>query len=162
MARTPENSLEKNNWQKLIGPLGLLTVATLVSLGAYSEKQKTALKERDKTCQFPAEHNCGGDLIIHQIMPPKYAEKFGVDPDFATNGLTICRNAQKLIYPDVQVPREEIPRVMRERSIKLNQRKPYWVTVFDRAMTAVATKNTQQAQAEGWSFPEKRTRKKKS
>ena len=163
MAKNPDNKIEQFSWNDLLAPLGLLTVAALVSLAAYSEKQKTALKERDHhSCQFPAEHDCGGELLIHQIIQPKYAKKFGINPDYATNGLTICRQAQQLIYPDIQVPAEEIPAVIKERNVKFNQRQPYWVTVFDRAMNATAVKNTQQAEATGWQFPIKKTRKKQT
>lgn len=164
MAKNPENSAERFDWGKLIGPLGLLAIATLVSLGAYSEKQKTAIKERDQdSCQFPGEHNCGGKIIIHQIIPPKYAKKFNINPDFAENGLTICRNAQKLIYPDTSVETANIPEAIKTRNIKLNQRQPYWVTIFDRAMSAVAVRNTQQAQKDqAWYFPDKKTRNKKA
>lgn len=161
MSKSPELKKEGLNLSKLAVPLGLLSLA-VISLGAYSEKQKTALKERDKTCQFPGEHDCGGDLIIHQIIPPKYAERFEIDPDYAENGLVICRNSHKLIYPDVNVPKEEIPTAMKVRGIKLNQRRPYWNTIFDRAMNATAIRNTQKAKEDGWEFPEKRKRKKKS
>jgi len=155
-SRSKENSLLRK-----LAPMGLLTISVLVSLSAYSEKQRASIKERDgSSCQFPGEHDCGGKLIVHQIIPPKYAKRFDIDPDFAENGLTICTNAQKLIYPDSQVPPEEIPAVTKARSIKLNQRKPYWNTVFDRSMGAMAVKKTQQAKTEGWEFPIVKKRKK--
>ena len=92
---------EKSLVEKLI-PFGILAAAIVTSFTAYSEKQKAALKERDgNSCQFPGEHDCGGKLIIHQIMPPKYAKKFEINPDFAANGITICGNALKIVYPDV-------------------------------------------------------------
>ena len=161
MAKSPENKKEISRLNRLAAPLGLLGLA-IVSLSAYSEKQKDAIKERDGGCQFPGEHQCSDNLVIHQIVPPKYAKKFGINPDFAENGLTICDNALKIIWPDAQVPPEKIPAAMKTRAIKLNQRLPYWNTVFDRSMGALAVRNTQNAEAKGWEFPVKKTRKKKS
>ena len=103
MAKSIESSSRSGQEKSLLrklAPLGLLTVSLLVSLGAYSEKQKAFIKERDEGCQFPGEHNCGGKLIIHQIKPPAYSKKEGLDPDYPENGLTICSNAQRLIYSD--------------------------------------------------------------
>ena len=159
-AEASSRSGQEKSLLRKLAPLGLLTVSLLVGLGAYSEKQRASIKERDGGCLFPGEHNCGGKLIVHQIIPPKYAKKYDIDPDFAENGLTICANAQKLIYPDIQVPPEEIPAVTKARAIKLNKRQPYWNTVFDRSMGAMAIKNTQQAKTSGWEFPTVKKRKK--
>jgi hypothetical protein len=153
---------EKSLLRKLAPSLGLLAISAIVSLGAYSEKQKAFIKERDgDSCQFPGEHDCGGKLIIHQIKPPAYSKEEGLDPDYAENGLTICSNAQKLIYSDLQqIPRDGVGKVMKQRGIKLKQGRPYWNAFFDRPMSTRATINTQRAKADGQEFPTVKRRKK--
>jgi hypothetical protein len=164
MAKSIESSSRSGQEKSLLrklAPLGLLTVSLLVSLGAYSEKQKAFIKERDEGCQFPGEHNCGGKLIIHQIKPPAYSKKEGLDPDYPENGLTICSNAQRLIYSDLQrIPRDGVGKVMKQRGIKLKQGIPYWNTSFDMPMSTQATIKTQQAKTDGREFPTVKRRKK--
>ncbi|NCN45083.1 MAG: hypothetical protein COU63_00745 [Candidatus Pacebacteria bacterium CG10_big_fil_rev_8_21_14_0_10_36_11] len=154
---------------KLI-PWGILAVSFFVSLAAFSEKQKTSIKERDNnSCQFPGEHECGGGLLIHQIIPPKYAKKFGINPDFAANGITICQNAltgSQGIYPDIAMATTSnepgaLKKAITLRTTKLNQRQPYWNEKYDRAMHAIVARNTQTAEKTGWNFPLKKTRKSK-
>ncbi len=169
--RQPEKSFsdEKSLLEKFL-PWGIISAAFLASLAAFSKKQRLAIMERDgHKCNYPLPHQCGGKLCVHQIIPPRYGEVVGVDPDFPENALTICKNIQAGeggIYPDLaaatqtySTDRSSFTKAIKIRAKKLTQRKIYWDDSHDREMTVTAVRNTQKARAEGWAFPEKKSRK---
>ena len=164
------NPQEISLLEKLI-PWGILSAAFLASLATFSRKQRDAIIDRDKKkCNYPLPHKCDGELCIHQIIPPRYAEVVGVDPDFPENALTVCKNAQagiNGIFPDLAEAHAEYPvnqssfkKAIAARGKKLAQRKIYWDDSHDREMNVTAVRNTQRAEKEGWIFPIKKSRKK--
>lgn len=132
---------------------------------AFTTEQRKAIKERDKNkCQFPAPHNCGGQLEVHHILCQRYLTNLGVDPDFAENAITICRNAhQEKVHPDMKKARKEYRRnknsyreIFEQRDEMLRNREIYWNPQYDRQMQVVALRNTQRAKKEGWELPPKK------
>ncbi len=130
---------------------------------AFSLKQKKALDERDQgRCNAAFEHTHEGKLHRHHILPQGYCAQFGIDPDFAMNGIVLCENAHiKTIHPDAAEAKQKyrkgdkqaFAKLKGERHYKLIEKVPYWVTDHDRAMYAVAVKNTQVAESKGWRWP---------
>lgn len=168
-----KSSAEERSLLEKIFPWGILSISFLASFMAYSQKQREAILERDKRkCNYPLPHDCGGELCVHQIIPPRYAKAVDVDPDFPENGLTICTNIQagpNGIFPDLAQARAEYPLnqdSFREaaalRSKKLAQKQIYWNDEHDREMSVTAVRNTQRAKKSGWEWPLKRSRKKKT
>lgn len=153
---------------------------------SFTEKQKKALNERDTkygveikgnkgSCQFPFPHKCNGDqgTHLHHILPQRYALTYGVNPDFATNGIRICKgvhieNSDKdiVIHPDTREAKKAYnagnkkayDEMMEDRKAKIEEKTPYWNYHYDRPMQVVALKNTQKASIFGWFFPSKRER----
>ncbi len=171
MSSLEKSSHKENSFLEKVIPWGILAAAFLSSLAAFSKKQRDAIVERDKNkCNYPLPHECGGELCVHQIIPPRYAEVVGVDPDFPENALTICKNAQagtNGIFPDLAEAHAEYPadqssfkKAIALRGKKLSQRKIYWDDSHDREMSVTAVRNTQRAEKDGWVFPIKKTRKK--
>lgn len=158
-----------------LAPLGLLVLGL-----AFTKAQRTAIINRDKgVCQAPFKHVCRGNeeipeenrvLQVHHILPQRYCEVVGIEnPDFAENGLTLCKPAHvgpNGIHPDIASARsqEDFKRIFVERNEKLKRREVYWDTSHDRQMHVLAVKNTQIALKGGWVFPERRkqTPKKKN
>lgn len=141
-------------------------------LGAFTNQQRWAIREeRDGgKCQFPPHLNghakeCGGRLEVHHILGQRYCRHFKIDPDFPANAITICENAHsKVIHPDMQTARREYGmnkesyhKAFEARDELLKEGKIYWNDEHDRSMTAVAIRNTQRAESNGWQFPQKKT-----
>lgn len=133
---------------------------------ALTKTQKTAIRERDDNrCQFPDhlnghKHECGGNLNVHHILPQGYCNELNINPDFPENCLTLCENSHKLIHPDMEYARKHwVPKgdsylkVQEKRKDSLEHKEVYWVTTWDRAMSATAVRRTQQKEKEGWRFP---------
>jgi hypothetical protein len=141
------------------------TETLLASSWVFSLKQKDALRERDgNKCQAPFRHNCNWKKAshAHHLLPQGYCEKFGIDPDFSTNGIYICENAHlAVIHPDAkeakiayaQGDKEAFDKMKKVRHDKLEERVPYWNTEQDRALYAIAVRNTQRAERKGWRWP---------
>lgn len=131
---------------------------------ALTNAQKEAIRKRDHyTCQFPHKEGeeCYGRLEIHHLLPQSYCKLLGIDPDFETNLLTICQNShQNIIHKDIGEARKHYKpkgdsflKVQESRRDSLQSGVPYWNTEYDRAMLAIAIKNTQIAESKGWRFP---------
>jgi 23S rRNA G2445 N2-methylase RlmL len=95
-------------------------------------------------------------------LPQGYCQEFGIDPDFDTNGIVLCENAHiKVLHPDADEAKRDFrngdkqafEKLRKERSDKLKERVPYWVTDYDRALYATAVRNTQRAKKKGWFWP---------
>jgi len=152
-----------------IGLMALLGIAIGSSaLLPFNDRQRRAIRERDDhRCQFPEcpiSPQCNPRrLECHHIKPQGYLKRFGVDPDFPENALTICERAHDAIHPDRVAAKERYRRgdkkafqeLHPERQRKLEEKKPYWQEKWDRAMGTIALKRTQQAKKNGWEFPEK-------
>ncbi len=148
---------------------------------ALTEKQRQAIYERDNhECQFPAcPLRANGNsakvactpkkLNAHHVLPQRYSELFGINPDFAENAITICEGvhirSEQGIHPDMARALREyrtnpdaVKQVFEQREHILEERQPYWNTEWDRPMSAIAIKRTQEAKKEGWEFPEKKNK----
>ena len=122
---------------------------------AFTLKQKRALDERDKgKCQAPFKHDCNEKVSRHRhhILPQGYCLRFGVEPDFATNGIVLCENAHiKVLHPDadkakkdyVKGDKQSFSKLRKEREDKLAERVPYWNSGHDRALYTIAVRNSQ-------------------
>lgn len=175
MEREPrrERFLNREQATAILSLIGI----SMLSLAAFTERQKAWIRDRDNNhCQFPNEHDCNGEektLHVHHILPQRYLGLFKVDADFAENGISICENAHigngthtpdKVIHPDmreaVQHYREgdkkAYDKAFQERQKKLQQREVYWNTQWDRQLTVLALKNTNNYQEP---FPEKKGKK---
>ena len=140
--------------------------ALLVTSWGFTLRQKEALRERDgNKCNAPFKHDCNWKKAghAHHILPQGYAKRFGIDPDFAENGIYICENAHiKVIHPDAQDAKRQyvtgdkkaFEKLIKDRSDKLDERTAYWNDIYDRALYAVALRNTQRAEKKGkWFWP---------
>ncbi len=141
-------------------------LATNLLLGtswAFSLRQKKALDERDGSkCNAPFKHTHEGKLHRHHILPQGYCAEFGIDPDFAMNGIVLCEGAHiKTIHPDANEAKQKYRKgdkqafteLKHERHDKLVEKVPYWQTEHDRSMYAIAVRNTQKAEKKGWKWP---------
>ena len=142
-----------------------LTIFAPVFL-ALSLKQRMAVQNRDgKKCNLPAEHDCRGRLEVHHLLPQGYCGVLNIDPDFPENVLTICKNSHvgsDGIHPDIaealqnyHIDPKAMERVREQRTELLANHEIYWNTKWDRQMSAVAVRNTQQAEKNGWFMPPK-------
>lgn len=137
---------------------GVALAAKEISNFAFSQKQKEIIKQRDNhECQFPEHlnghaHECtqGKGLVVHHIKPQAYLKEFDVDPDFIENGITICGSAHDKIHPDIAYARkawrpkgDSFLKVQAKVMEHLQNREPFWVTTWDRAMETIALRNTQ-------------------
>ena len=130
---------------------------------AFSLRQKKALDARDNSrCQAPFKHEHKGALHRHHILPQGYCLQFKIDPDFAMNGIVICENAHiKTLHPDAAEAKQNFrkgdkkafEKLRTERHDKLIEKVPYWKTEHDRALHAIAVRNTQKAERKGWKWP---------
>lgn len=145
---------------------GIPGVLSLLFLSAFSKKQRESIRDdRDEgKCQFPEDHSCGGGLEVHHIMPQRYAEWQGKDPDYAENGLTICSNSHDMIHPDrVKAKKTYHARKKRgedsfkslgqERDEKLRNKEKYWTDTWDRVLAVTALYLTRTAETRGWHLP---------
>lgn len=153
-----------------IASLGLLSQAFFAM--PFTKRQKEWLDERDNNkCQAWWKHKCNDKLPKnrhkHHILPQRYCELLGIDPDFALNGITLCSNSHLgNIHPDIaqalkaygKGDKQAIERVMKEREEKLSKKEIYWNSEHDRGLHAKATKNTQRFDKP---WPERRKRAKK-
>lgn len=141
-----------------------------------NERQRQSILERDsRTCQFTAcplrangnsaRVSCTPNkLNVHHLIPQRYSELFGIDPNYPENLLTVCEGAHiksdEGIHPDMaqalrnyhQNP-DGIKEVFANREKLLEEHKPYWNTKYDRTMSVQAVRNTQLKKKEGWEFP---------
>jgi len=153
----------------------LMAVGSMVALAelskfAFTSKQKRAIRERDgHQCNFPNGHDCNGheQLHIHHLLPQRYCANLGIDPDYGENGLTICQNSHvQTIHPDMTQAKNEyrqgnkdaFAQKFEDREQALLNKEIYWNPDYDRAMIAVAIRNTQRAVDNGWKFPDRRSR----
>ena len=124
--------------------LGLIAVAM-----CFSIKQRQAIRRRDgQECQMDCEKarfcNPQAPLEVHHIQPQAYARRFGVDPDFSENGISLCRDFHQKEIHNMKVP--EAQKALRERRV-------YWNPEHDRMFHAIAVRNTQRMKRKGWIFP---------
>lgn len=153
---------------EIFHPETILTATEIISglyvFGmAFSLRQKRALDERDKgKCQAPFKHECKGINHRHHILPQGYCQQFKIDPDFAMNGIVLCESAHiKIIHPDAdeakknyrQGDKKAFEKLRADRHDKLVEKVPYWETEHDRALHAIAVRNTQRAVKKGWRWP---------
>jgi len=135
---------------------------------AFSQKQRRALRDdRDgHMCQAVQiiPHKCKPkDLHVHHIIPQRYSQELGIDPDFPENALTICSNAHKEIHPDMKKAgviyhsdNHSFHRMFQEREEKLKNKTIYWRDTWDRQLHTKAVLRTQKSIKKGWVFPEKK------
>lgn len=146
--RSPENKIRILEWLALVPMVA-------VAFFAFSKAQREEILERDEhKCQAPWKHECKGRLEIHHVLPQGYAKKFGVDPDFIENGITLCQNAhvgREGVHPDTAQAFEEyktdkkaFKKMIEKRKQKLEERVIYWNDEHDRPMQVVALKRTQE------------------
>jgi hypothetical protein len=164
--RTPQrHKKEKLNLGVPLATVGLFVIA---SLGAFTRKQRDAIVERDDNkCQFPEHHKHKGGLQVHHIIPQRYSEQLGIDPDFPENGLTLCEDSHHKVHPDIKrakqtyhqkkrVGESSFNEVFQERQEKIKNKEIYWDDSWDRKMSTTAVRNTQKKSKLGWLFPKKR------
>lgn len=163
-----ERQPKSNEAQLLITAIAGVFVLAGISTFAFTSSQKEWIRERDGgKCNFPGHHRCNGkhQLQVHHIMPQRYCNDLGIDPDFDTNGVTICENShQTMIHPDMKTAKENYggnknsyKEVFSERAEKLKHREIYWVDKWDRALQATVYRNTQRFVKSGAKpFPQKR------
>lgn len=146
----------------LIGATAVGLYAT--AFFAFTKAQRDWIDERDGgKCQAPFKHACNGTTPgkrhKHHIIPQRYAERVGIDPDFSENGISICENAHvgnghetgPVIHPDMQQARQEYRQgnkkayseAMEGRDEMLEDGLVYWNDQYDRILHARAVKNTQ-------------------
>lgn len=157
---------------------GALSSLGLLALGmAFTSRQRLAILNRDKKCQAPFKHNCNWALgnshrHVHHLIPQRYAKEVGIEnPDFELNGISLCENSHvgevknkdaECIHPDIADAKRHygndhssMKRVFDWREEQLRQKKIYWNDKWDRALHALAVRNTQRAIKNGWVFPPK-------
>lgn len=135
---------------------------------ALTDRQRRAVRNRDgNKCNLPAEHDCGGRLEVHHVLPQGYLGLLGIDPDYPENVVTICHKAHvgspDAIHPDLydalqnyHIDPKAIERVREQRNELLANHEIYWNPKWDRILSATAVKNTQKAKEKsGWFLPEK-------
>ena len=144
-------------------------VALEASRWAFTRKQREFIRQRDgQKCNFPEhlnghKHECGGRLEVHHLLPQGYCQKLHIDPDFVTNGITICRNAHHTVHPDMKIADAELAQGDQDAYQKAHQKhnelmahgEIYWDPSWDRSMLATAVRNTQKVEAKGLIFPNK-------
>ena len=142
-----------------------------ISFLSFTKLQRQAILDRDgHKCQAKGivPHQCSeadtAALQVHHLKPQLYLKKFGVDPDFAENGLTMCAEVhQNKIHPDMKNARrgyhkgdrQAFEHLQGKRQGKLDGHEIYWDDTWDRPLEVRALKNTQDAVKGGWLFPEK-------
>lgn len=165
---------------EVVNQLAHLAPLALPVLMALNQAQKNWVDRRDGgKCQAPFEHECNGAARNkrhkHHILPQRYAKRFGINPDYPENVVSLCENAHvgnghetgPVIHPDMLQARQEYrsgnknayKEITELRSDLLDNKQVYWNTDFDRAMQALAVLNTQQFD-EPW--PEKKQWQKKT
>lgn len=147
--------------------IGLAAVATQF---AFTRKQRQAIIERDQNkCQATVPHQHSPNkysLEVDHVIPQRYAEKLGIDPDFPENALTKCRNAHDLKHKDRIQAREDwktshngsFAHMSEKRNELLKHGEIYWDDSADRTDMTRAVQLTQKAEKKGWIFPPKRKR----
>lgn len=150
-------------------------------MGLTSKERSSIIDRDDNRCQFPAcpkkggqnKLNCTPDkLNVHHILPQRFCDKYGIDPDFAENLITICQGCHigspDGVHPDAYQARtdfhedpESFKKMADARNERLRNRTPCWNTEYDRAMSTVAVKNTQEKKKKGWQFWKKEEHEKK-
>lgn len=131
----------------------------------------TKIKGNKGGCQYPLPHKCDGDkgVQVHHVRPVGYCDKLDVDPNYAYNGLSICKIAhvsEDGVHPDtaealkkyrgngVKGDRDAFKRMSDVRKEKLAERVIYWDPKADRPMDMLAIRNTQKAENSGkWHWP---------
>ena len=152
--------------ETLASILSIGTLALLANL-AFTKKQRDAIVERDDAeCQMPKKHTHKGGLQVHHILNQRYAQEIGFDPDYPENAITICEEAhtgEDGIHTDIfrakkayAKNKNSFAEVFAERDEKIKNREITWNPEWDRQMSAVAVKRTQEAKKRGWIFPPKK------
>lgn len=143
---------------------------------AFWKKHRDAIVERDTEfgikkgdnkgpCQFPADHvselgrECNGDekIQVHHIKPERYSSRFGIDPQYAENGISLCEashvGAPGSIHPDTYQAKIKyregdqgaFKEMGEQRDKKLGNKQTYWNDKFDRQMDSIAVRSSQRA-----------------
>lgn len=129
-----------------------------VITGAFTQRQKEWIRERDGRCMFPDPHPCNGHkktLQVHHIICQRYAQMLGMkDWDYPENGISLCEYShQRLVHPDMlealvayqKGDKEAFKHVFTKRNEKLRNREVYWEPKWDRLFHVIAIRNTQNA-----------------
>lgn len=133
---------------KLLAEYGWLSIGIL----AFTVRQREYIKDRDNhTCQHPDCRNRKNQrLEVHHIIPQRYAKEIGIDPDFETNGLTLCKDCHSRVHPDRQRAlkgyhrdKNVFERLKVDRDALLRQKQIYWDATWDRIFTTTAVRNSQ-------------------
>lgn len=136
---------------------------------AFTKKQREAILERDgHRCQATCKHRCNQEkgIEVDHIMPQRWCYDLGIDPDFAQNGLSKCKNSHNIKHPDrisaLQTYRagmdhgvDTFKEMFEVRNQLLNNKQIYWNDANDRTDLARAVQLTQRAVSRGWEFPAK-------
>lgn len=154
--------------------LGLSVTAWL----ALSQSQKNAIDIRDgKHClarlaRIPHECDEPQGIDRHHILPQRYAQVVGFDPDTPENIATLCRTFHReYVHPDVkealghyvmdkQKGIDTFHQLFEGRQEKLDKREIYWNPQFDRVLQAQVQKQNTEARKAGWRFPLSRLQRK--
>jgi hypothetical protein len=163
--------LENLNSEMLTEVVSVTTLAMVAFGMAFSRAQKEFIKKRDNhVCQFPEPHNCNGSsrmpenrrrLQVHHIIPQRYAQSIGLDPDYVENGITLCQNAHvgpEGIHPDMASAqsKDDYQDIFDKRAELLEKRQIYWNDKWDRVFHVIVARNSQRIKAEGQIFPFKK------
>jgi 5-methylcytosine-specific restriction endonuclease McrA len=136
-------------------------------------EQRVAIRERDDNeCQGCGLFQpCTRDvplrihLQVHHIIPRAYSVRLGLNPNYGENLVTLCENMHighptLSIHPDTYQAREtyrgeknSYNQMVVSRLEKMANREIYWNNMYDRQLTVIAARNTQEKEEEGWVFP---------
>lgn len=133
----------------------------------FTVRQREHIKRRDNfICQHPeCRDRKNARLEVHHVIPQGYAKAVGIDPDFETNGITLCRTCHSRVHPDrlqalstYKRDRNSFGKLRIDRDALIKQRQVYWETIWDRQFLATAVRNTQKFARENphVKFPDKR------
>lgn len=139
---------EMHTWSKIIAENIFIAVGFL----CFTVKQREYIKRRDNfICQHPECRNRKHpNLEVHHVIPQGYSKAVGIDPDFETNGITLCRPCHSRVHPDrIQAlstykrDKNSFGRLRIDRDALIKQRHVYWEVTWDRQFMATAVRNSQ-------------------
>ena len=139
---------EMLTWAKLVAENSWMAIGFL----AFTVKQREYIKRRDnETCQHPECRNRHNQrLEVHHVIPQRYAKEMGIDPDFETNGLTLCKDCHSRVHPDrtkalrgYHRDKTVFSRLGIDRDKLLRQKQIYWDDRWDRVFNTTAIRNSQ-------------------
>lgn len=105
----------------------------------------------------------GGDLHVHHLLPQKFSSVLGLNPNYPTNLITICAQlhvSEDGIHPDVAVAHQKYQNgnqnafneMVASREELLQSRRIYWNDQYDRQLSVIAARRTQNALQRGWTW----------